>query len=39
MSSSDKDKTIVDLSVYSSGIYFLKIKSNNGEFIKKLIKQ
>jgi hypothetical protein len=36
--SSDYNTTI-DLSDYSNGIYFIKIKSNKGESIQKLIKQ
>lgn len=31
--------TNLDLSEYSNGIYFIKIKNNNGEVIQKIIKQ
>jgi len=36
---STDNNTTVDLSDYSNGIYFIKIKNNKGEAIQKLIKQ
>jgi hypothetical protein len=33
------DNTIIDLSDYSNGIYFIKMQNTNGEAIHKLIKQ
>jgi hypothetical protein len=35
----EKINTEIDLSDYSNGIYFIKLKNNNGEAIHKLIKQ
>ncbi|MDP2386666.1 MAG: T9SS type A sorting domain-containing protein [Bacteroidota bacterium] len=35
----EKNNTIIDLTDYSTGIYFIKIKNNDGEAIKKLIKE
>jgi hypothetical protein len=36
---SNENKTTIDLSDYSNGIYFIKIKNSTGEAIQKIIKQ
>ncbi|MFH0865924.1 MAG: T9SS type A sorting domain-containing protein [Bacteroidota bacterium] len=35
----DKNKTVVDVSAFPYGVYFMKIKTDSGFFVEKLIKQ